>query len=64
MVPSIETRNTVKLTTQNTGQGEAVLGEMLGTAWAMVAGEDVMVWLFGAVMESPDQYMRICSNAA
>jgi hypothetical protein len=43
MVPSIETRNTAKLTTQNTGQGEAVLGDMLGTAPAMVVGEDKMV---------------------
>jgi hypothetical protein len=43
MVPSIETRNTAKLTTQNTGQGEAVLGGMLGTAHAPVVDEDKMV---------------------
>jgi hypothetical protein len=63
MVPSIDTRNTAKLTTQNIGQGEAVQGGVLGAAWTMVAGEDMMVWLSGVVMESPDQYMRVCSNA-
>lgn len=43
MVPSIETRNTAKLTTQNTGQGEAVLGDMLGATRVMAVDEDKMV---------------------
>ncbi|MNE43180.1 hypothetical protein D3C80_1373430 [compost metagenome] len=52
MVPSIETRNTANPTTQNTGQGEAALEGVLGAACASLAGEGVMVWLSGALMES------------
>jgi hypothetical protein len=44
MVPSMETRSTAMLATQNTGHGEAVLGRKLGKSCSMVAGEDLMVW--------------------
>ena len=46
----METRNTAMLAAQNTGHGEAELGCKLGKACSMVAGEDKMVWLSGAVM--------------